>query len=234
VLLGLVVWQVTVDESFMFPPPSEWFAALGRLHEAGRLVPAATTTLYTFALSLVIATVLGAGLGLLIGSSRRLERALTPLMDFFRSLPPPAVVPLMAILLGITLQASLAVIVLAIIWPILLNTITAVRSIPAVRHEMARSLGLSTFERVFRVLLPSTIAGIFVGVKVAVSISLVVTLLVDILGHAEGIGRLLVERQQYYDSPAVWGLLLTVGIFGYLLNVILALMENVVLRNRPS
>ncbi len=64
--------------------------------------------------------------------------------------------------------------------------------------------------------------------------ALIVTLLVEILGAGEGVGRLLIERQQSFDAPAAWGLLLIVGTFGYLTSATLARVEERLLRNWPE
>lgn len=234
VALALAVWQLTVKDSVFFPPPSQWIQALGELYRQGVLVGPLLVTLKTFAVSLLIATLVGTMLGMLIGVNRHVDRALTPILDFFRSLPPPAIVPLATLLLGITLKASVAIVVLAVVWPILLNVVTATRALPTTRTEMARAIGLTRAERLTKVFVPSIVPGVLVGVRVSVSISLVVTLLVDILGSAEGAGRLLVQRQQLFDSPAVWGLLLVIGVFGYLLNLLLGLIEDRLLRNWPT
>jgi sulfonate transport system permease protein len=227
----LVIWQLTSStDSRSFPPPSTWPDALVQLQEEGALMPAIRTTLVTFAVAMGIATVLGAALGMLIGASRKLERALTPLMDFFRTLPPPAIVPVLALLLGANIEMAVTVVVLAAIWPILLNTVTAMRSVPPVRLEMARSLGLTRADRLRKVVLPSLAPGIMLGVRVAVSIALIVTLLVDILGTGEGLGRELLLGQQTFRPERVWALLLVIGTFGYLLSAVVAAGEDRLLR----
>jgi ABC-type nitrate/sulfonate/bicarbonate transport system permease component len=155
-------------------------------------------------------------------------------MDFFRSLPPPAVVPVAGLILGVSLQMSVTVVVLAIIWPILLNSATAMRGVPMVRLEMSRTLGLGRVERLLKVVIPSLLPAVAVGVRIAVSISLIVTLLVDILGSGEGLGRLLADRQQSFDAPSVWGLLLLIGAFGFGVNALIAGAERRLLRNWPE
>jgi sulfonate transport system permease protein len=230
----LAIWQlVGSDEAISFPRPSAWWTSIKGMYEQGVLMPAVWRTLATFGLSLVIATILGAIVGMAIGASRRLDRALAPLLDFFRSLPPPAIVPVGALLLGATFQMGVTVVVIAIIWPILLNTAVAMRGIPLVRREMSRSIGLTRRERLFKVILPSLGPFVALGVRIAVSISLIVTLLVDILGSGDGLGRLIVVRQQTFDAAAVWGLLLIIGVFGYVLNAGLALAEGRIFRNWP-
>jgi ABC-type nitrate/sulfonate/bicarbonate transport system permease component len=202
------------------------------MYEQGVLVPALGRTAATFIVSLTLAIVAGVLAGVVIGASTRVERAFQPLMDIFRALPPPVIVPVVGLVIGPTFQAGVIIVALAVVWPILLNTTVAMRTIPAVRLEMARTLGLSNGARFLKVVLPSLLGGIAAGVKLAVSISLIVTLLVDILGAGEGVGRLLVDRQQAYDAAAVWGLLAVIGIFGAVVNIAVDLVVRWLLNSR--
>lgn len=83
-----------------FPPPSTWARGLSRLWENGTLRPAAGQTLVTFSLALLVATALGTAIGVIIGVSRRVDRALGPTLEFARAMPPSAMVPIAALLLG--------------------------------------------------------------------------------------------------------------------------------------
>ncbi len=165
-------------------------------------------------------------MGAAIGASRRIDRALTPSIDFVAAVPGAALVPVAVLLLGPNRLSGVAVVALIVSWPILLNTATAMRSIPAVRLEMSRTIGLSLLQRWGKVILPSLVPGIMLGVRVASSLALIITLLVDIFGAGAGIGRLLVESQQRFDASAAWGLLLMVGTFGYLMSLFLAWVER--------
>lgn len=234
-ILGLLLWEVlSTDDARSFPQPSSWWTATGELWSEGDLRPALVSTLLTFIYAMVVATVLGVGLGMLIGFHPRLERALTPLIDFFRTLPPPVVVPVLGLILGISRQASVAIVVVAIVWPIVLNTVNAVHEMPAVRREIASVLGLGRVEAFWKISLPSLTEGIVVGIRIALSLALVVALLVDILGGADGVGRLLVEQQQFFEAPAVWALLFLIGLAGYLINLAIQGTTRVLLRHHPT
>ncbi len=235
IALGLLAWEaLTEPNARSFPPPSSWWEAERSMWEAGTLGPALASTLTTFALSMVLATVLGVGLGILVGSKPRVERALMPLIDFFRALPPPVIVPVLTLLLGINRGASVAIVVAAVVWPIVLSTMTAVQEVPSVRREVAPVLGLGRLETFVKVTLPSLTVGIVTGVRISIGLALVITLLVDILSTGTGIGRLLVEQQQFFESAAVWALLFTVGLIGYAINLLIQAATAVALRNHPE
>jgi len=231
----LVWWQITGSASSVsFPPPSTWFKALRQLNDSGVLWPATKVTLEVFLVSLLIATIVGFVLGMLIGGYRTVDRALGPILDFFRSLPPPAIVPVAALILGPSLKMNITVVAIAIVWPIVLNTASAMRAVPLLRKDVARTLGLSRSEQLFKVVIPSLVPGLMTGVRIAVSISIVVTLVVDILGSGGGLGALIFERQEQFDAAAVWGLLLLIGVFGFVFNALMAGVERRALRNWPG
>jgi sulfonate transport system permease protein len=225
--VALIVWQVsTSDSSLSFPPPDEWVKAISRMYADGQLAPAILHTLGTFAFGLLLAVVIGAAAGTAIGYSRLVDRYLTPTIDFVAAIPGAALVPVAVLLLGQSPLSGITVVALIVSWPILLNTATAMRSIPDVRLEMSRTMGLSPLRRWTKVILPSLSPGILLGVRVASSLAIIITLLVDILGSGMGIGRLLVASQQHFDAAAAWGLLLIVGTFGYVMSLSLSLLER--------
>src|SRR6476646_10615538 len=202
----LVMWQLTTSvDSLSFPPPHEWLTAIARMRDDGVLFPAIRYTLGTYALGLACAVVVGGIVGTAIGA---------------------ALVPVAVLLLGSGQLSGVVTVASIVSWPILLNTATAMRSIPAVRLEMSRTIGLSRPQRWGKVIVPSLIPGMMLGVRVAASLAVIITLLVDIFGAGTGLGRLLIESQQRLDASAAWGLLLIVGVFGYLMSLMLSRLER--------
>jgi sulfonate transport system permease protein len=230
----LIVWQLaTSDASLSFPPPNEWLKAITQMYDDGVLSTAVLQTLGTYAFGLLCAVVIGGVLGTAIGSSPLIDQALTPTIDFMAAVPGAALVPVAVLLLGPGQLSGVAAVALIVSWPILLNTATAVRAIPAVRLEMSRTIGLSLSQRWGKVIVPSLIPAMMLGVRVAVSLAVIITLLVDIFGSGTGLGRLLVESQQRFDASTAWGLLLIVGLFGYLMSLVLSWLEGNIAANSP-
>lgn len=228
---GLACWQLLGPSgSRTFPPPSRWTGSLAQLYLDGLLVDAVASTLTTFVAALAAATVIGFALGLAIGLFHRVDRVVSPTLDLLAAIPGAVLVPLAILALGTTRATAVAVVALAVVWPVLHTSAAAARAIPPVRLDAARTLGLSRTRRWRTVLLPSIAPAVLVGVRVAASMALIVTLLVDILGTGGGIGRLLVERQQRFDTAGAWGLLFAIGGLGYLINLALARAERLLAR----
>jgi ABC-type nitrate/sulfonate/bicarbonate transport system permease component len=81
----LCVWQLAgSDRSVFFPRPSAWFQSLGHLAHQGVLWPAIWSTFGTLVLAMIVATIIGAGLGYLLGRSHVLDRALSPTLEVLR------------------------------------------------------------------------------------------------------------------------------------------------------
>ena len=224
---ALIVLQLTTSaNSLSYPPPSEWITAIARMYSDGQLAPAALHTVGTFAFGLLSAVVVGGVVGVSIGRSPVADRFLTPTIDFIAAIPGAALVPVTVLLLGHSPLTGIAVVALIVSWPILLNTATAMRSVPLVRLEMSRTIGLSPLQRWVKVILPSLLGGVMLGIRVATSLAVIITLLVEILAAGTGIGRLLVESQQHFDAAAAWGLLLIVGGFGYVMSLVTSWAER--------
>ena len=224
----LLVWQAgSPPDSLTMPPPTQWLSALSGLHADGWLMPAVGHTVAVYLLGLAAATVLGGTVGVLIGASLRLDRALSPTIDFLAAIPGAALVPVLVLLLGPNLLSGVAAVAVIVAWPILLSTATARRAIPPVRLEMSRSLGMTKARQWRSVVLPSLTPDVLLGVRVASALALIIALLTDIFGAGSGIGRLVVESQQRFDAAAAWGLLLIVGGFGYLMSITLSGIAHV-------
>ena len=231
-LLG--IWQLLGSEkSPYFPPPSMWVRGLNRLLDNGMLKSAAVETMATFGLALVVASVLGSLLGILVGSFKRVDRALGPTLEFARAMPPAAVVPVAVLLIGYDETMKVAVVSFAAVWPVLFNTRAGVRSLDPVLLDTARSLHLGWYDSTRKLILPALMPAILLGVRVAAPVSLVITLLVEILTRVGGLGALIALGQRNYLSAQVYGLILVAGVFSFLVNGLVAALEASVSRNRP-
>ncbi len=234
--LGLAAWQLAQGEervSAYFPPPSAWWKGMDQLAASGRLVKASLATLETILLGLILAAMFGAFIGVLVGVSPRARRALGPLLEFCRAMPPPAIVPLAILFLGYDERMKLTIVALSAMWPVLLNTTAAVERIHPVLLDVSVSFHLTTLDCVRRVIFPSAIPAILLGVKVSLPLTIVLTLLVEILTSIDGVGALMIAAQRNYQSAQVYGLLAYVGFFGFLLNIAFSLIDATIMRRWP-
>ncbi len=235
VLVGLLVaWQIltSLSDSPFFPTFTE---TVGRLWNdwllkptmvAGHLLPSLARLLSGW----LIAVVVGIAGGTLIGMSGRLRDYVDPVMQFLRAIPPPALLPLFIVLLGIGDQMKVAMIAFGVIWPIVLNTIDGVRSVDPLHLETARVFGIGRRDVLFRVVLPSAGPKVFAGLRVSLSIAVILMVLSEMVATINGVGFNLVQAQRTFRMLDVWAGILLLGLIGYVLNGALGLVERRVLR----
>jgi ABC-type nitrate/sulfonate/bicarbonate transport system permease component len=234
-VLFLVAWQIFgTSSSPYYPEPSAWWGGLTELWSGGKLVPAIGSTLETFVISLVVATLLGALVGAFVGFWRLAHRALNPTLEFLRVMPPAAIVPIFVLLIGYGQSMKVTIVVYAAIWPILLNTASAVRNINPILLDTAASLHLNWFDKIRKVLVPSLLPAVLLGVRVAAPITLIITLLVEILTAVSGVGALIETAQRNFQSAQVFGLVVVAGLFGLFVNGVVTLIEAYVFRYQPQ
>jgi ABC-type nitrate/sulfonate/bicarbonate transport system permease component len=224
VLLG--GWQLfgRADSPY-FPPPSEWVAALRPLLTDNVLLVAIAWTSLTFVVGLAIAILIGAGVGALVGAHRGVDRATGPTFEFLRVLPAAALVPLAALLLGYTMKMKLVIVVLVTVWPILLSCRSARKSLSPVLLDVAKTLGLSRRDRVWKMLMPTLTPSVLLGTRVAAPLALIITILVEIVTTVNGLGMLLSMAQAQFNSAQVYGLLVVAGVLGFVVNEVVTRAE---------
>ena len=94
-----------------------------------------------------IACAVAVALGLALGLSRRLRRALDPMVHFLRAVPPPALLPFGILVLGVGTSMKVFIIAFVCLWPVLLNTIDGVAGVDPTLRETARSYGIAPRDR---------------------------------------------------------------------------------------
>jgi ABC-type nitrate/sulfonate/bicarbonate transport system permease component len=198
-----------------------------------QLTEAITATIASFCYGLVIATLVGGLIGVLMGYSRFLRRALTPLLEFLRSLPPPTIVPIAVLLIGYDESMKLVVIVIAAVWPILLNTASSVEGLNPLLLDVGSTFRLSHSETIRKIIVPSAVPGLLIGVRVAIPLALVITLLVEMLTSIPGLGAMIILAQRNFNAAQVYGLVMLIGVFGFLFNLIFQVIEAIVLLRWP-
>jgi sulfonate transport system permease protein len=182
-----------------------------------------------FIAGFLLAALGGVVIGTVLGMSRRLSAALDPLIQFFRAIPPPALLPVALLIFGIGTQMNIAVIVIGAIWPTLLNTIDGVRALDPQVKDMANSYRLSLTQQVFRVLLPAASPQIFAGIRVTLQFSIILIVVAEMYASTSGIGFYVLNSQQMFAVTETWAGTILLGLLGYLATLLFIAVERRVL-----
>jgi ABC-type nitrate/sulfonate/bicarbonate transport system permease component len=231
-LLLLAVWWFasSAGTNIYFPPLRRILEAIWSGITDGTLLSALAVSAKNLALGLLIACVSGIALGVVIGRWTGLRRVIRPLLDFVRTIPPAAIVPIIIIAFGIGASGKIALIAFGCFWPVLLNTIDGVRAIPEGALQISRSYRLPPVLRMVKVELPAASPQIMTGIRVAVSIGVILMVIGEIFGATEGIGYFINTAGRRFAIVDTWAGTLFIGLFGYLLSAVVLVLERRVLR----
>ena len=128
-----------------------------------------------------LAAIIGIGVGILVGTNAVIDKALDPLFQFLRTVPPLAWVPISLAALRQNEPAALFVIFITAVWPILLNTAVGVKQIPQDYRNVSRVLQLSRQKYFFKILIPSALPYIFTGLRISIGLAWLAIIAAEII-----------------------------------------------------
>ncbi|MCK6211074.1 ABC transporter permease [Georgenia sp. EYE_87] len=179
--------------------------------------------------SLAISIVVGVTFGILIGLSRNARWLLEPLLEFLRAIPSTILIPVLLLVIGINNGMKITVIVLGCVWPILLNTITGVRSMDEVQTSTVRVYGINGLDRLRYFILPSAAPQMLTGIRQSLAVGLILMVVSEMFAAQEGIGYQIINFQNRVAIPEMWSGILLLGIIGVLLAVAFQLIQKRIL-----
>jgi NitT/TauT family transport system permease protein len=211
-LAGMVAWEVigrTWAIPFL-PPFSKVVAASVRMTLNGQITADLWESLGSLALGYGLAAILGVSVGLAMGRYRKVEYALDPILTGMLASPKLLFVPVLYALFGVSRGAQVAVIFLSALFIIVINTMSAVRTVDLAAVEMARVFGASRRQLFWKVLLPGslplTMAGLRLGMGRAVKGMITGEMFITLFG----LGALLRKYGSRFDAASVFAVLLVV------------------------
>ncbi|MER6578643.1 ABC transporter permease [Nonomuraea sp. NPDC001023] len=230
ILLLMAAWEAlprlgVVDPVFV-PPLSESLAAGADLLLTGRLPEHLEASLARSLSGFGLAIVLAIPLGLLIGWYKPVADFLTPLLEVFRNTSAVALLPVFTLILGIGETTKVAFVLYACSWPILLNTVSGVKTVEPLLIKSARSMGLGPVRLFQKVILPAAVPTIFTGVRLAGAYSILVLLFAEMVGAKAGLGYLILDAQSSFRIPDMYAGIITISVVGLLFNLLLIGVER--------
>ncbi|MGY3581739.1 NitT/TauT family transport system permease protein [Bradyrhizobium sp. USDA 4341] len=233
-LLFLGVWEAVprlglVDVTFL-PPFSEVIAAGWQLAQTGELYDDVAASLLRALSGFLIAVALAVPLGLLTGWYARLGDFLNQIIEIARNTAPLALLPVFILLLGIGELSKVTMVIYSCAWPLLLNTIAAVRQVDPLLVKSARTMGATPSQLFRKVILPASLPTIFVGIRLASASAMLVLVASEMVGAKSGLGYLIINSQYSFLIPQMYVGILGITVIGLIFNAILEALERRLMR----
>lgn len=212
------IWQLVILSGTMpsmAPDVPEIFRAIVEVLGLSVFWTAIAKTMTAALSGWLIAVAVGVTLGLLVGSISYLDRSTSILIDFGRSFPVLALMPVVIMLLGSNTRMEIVVVSLSCLWPVLMQTIYGARRQEAAVADTVRVFRIPKGLWFRRVLLPGALPFIATGVRISASIAILVAVGVEVLSQAPGIGREITLAQESQDWDLAFAYLFFAGLMGW-------------------
>jgi ABC-type nitrate/sulfonate/bicarbonate transport system permease component len=233
ILLLLALWQFSalyVMDTPTWPPVTRIFQAWVSDLLDGTLITNLLATFWRQMLGYWLAMVLGIGVGLAMGYFRVAYNLMEPLIEVFRPIPGPAYLPVLVLFVGIGDEMKVVLILVASLFPILLNTYSGVRAMDPVQFDTARTLGLTTMQTLREIVLPAALPQILTGMRISLAISLILAILSEMIVSNDGLGYFTLLAERTFKVPDMYAGIFTLAMFGYALNRLFLLGEAKIIR----
>jgi len=236
----LAIWQLfSLTPGATLPGPIQviqdtWILILYPFYDKGGtdkgLFWQVFASLQRVAISYTLAAVVGIAVGVLIGVNKTMSKALDPLFQLLRTVPPLAWVPISLAALRQNEPAALFVIFITAIWPILINTAVGVTQIPQDYNNVAKVLQLNRKEYFLNILIPSALPYIFTGLRIAIGLAWLAIIAAEIvMSGIVGIGFFIWNAYQNNNVSEVILALVYIGVVGLILDKLMAALQNWIL-----
>ena len=227
-LLVFGSWEIAgrVPVSFAFPTFLESMLALWVLIIEGTLFVAYAETLKPLVLGVFISGVLGIGIGLWVGLSRKFDWLVSPIFVVMQTAPLAALIPLLVMAYGIGLTSKVFVVCIMAMPVIVLNTGGAVRNTPISIKEMGHAFLGSRSDIVLKIILPAASPIIFAGLRLGVSAGFIGAILSELKITPTGVGDIITYSRSIADYPTMYAAILSIILLAVVFLILLERMEK--------
>jgi len=203
----------------LLPSPLDVLWEMCTLLATGSIAPDLAMTLFRCMAGLALGVALGVPVGLAMGHFRRVRRSLDFLVDFGRSIPATALIPLFLLFFGVGTASVVSLVTYVTALTMALSAAYGVMNANKLRIMLAKTMGVKDAMLFRKVILPEALPHIASGMYVSISMALVIAVVLEMFTGVEtGLGSRIIDAQYVYNTKEMYAVIIMVGIVGYALN----------------
>lgn len=238
VVAFLLIWQGVVSaglvDVFWISSPLLVAQELWHLVTSGQLVSDVAMTVFEALIAFVISSILGIASGLLLARSPFWDEVMAPIIVVVNSLPRIALAPLIILWFGIGIVAKVVTAFTLIYFILLVNTLSGAKNVDNDILTIARLMGASRRDLLWKVTLPSALPWIFAGLNLGLTYSLLGVIVAEILASNQGLGYLIESSASSFNTAGVFAGLVTLAVVAWVFSTVMSQVEARLLRWKPS
>ena len=223
---GIGAWWLLALNGFQFPTPPEVVAKAAELWSNGTLAEDVLASLGRVLSGFLLGSLVAVPVGFLMGWYTVARGLLEPWIQFFRTIPPLALLPLVLVLMGIGELPKVFVIFLAAFLACVISTYQGVVSVDRTLINAARVLGAKDGTIFLRVVVPASTPFILVGMRVGLGSAWATLVAAELLAAQAGLGYRMQQAQLYYDLATIFVGIVVIGVLGLVMDRLLLLAET--------
>jgi NitT/TauT family transport system permease protein len=237
-VIFLVAWEwgpgLLHIPAFIVPPLSQVWTELLRMLQVNHLLLHTGITAAEVLVGFVLGSLLGAVVGYLLGMSPTAEVALSPYILALQIAPKVAFAPLFILWMGFTVYPKILVAILIVFFPVMVNVLTAIRTVDPDLINLARSFKASRAQIFWKIEFPTSMPPLFAGLRIGSTLAVVGVVVGELVGGNLGLGYLLTFGEGQANTPMVFVSILMLTLIGGVVYLAVILLEQRVLHYLPA
>lgn len=229
----LILWTLYVKllnvPSYLLPAPLELFKSLVDLFAGGSIYPHIIVTLEEILVGTGLGIVIGLVLGYIMAKIHLIERLIMPFVIIIQTAPKISLAPLFILWMGLGIESKAALVVLVVSFPIMVNEVSAIRSIENNSYDLMKVLKASRWQVFRHIELPYSLEMMLSGIKLALTQAMTGAVIGEMIGAKAGLGYLLTLGSETYDIKMILNAVFLLSIIGLILYLISGFVERRVL-----
>jgi NitT/TauT family transport system permease protein len=237
-VIFLAAWQwgpgLLGVPSFIVPPLSMVAAEFVHAFAFDHLVLHTVVTMGEVLAGFVLGSLLGALVGYLLGMSPAAELALSPYILALQIAPKVAFAPLFILWMGYTVYPKILVAILIVFFPVMVNVLTALRTIDPDMINLARAFTATRAQIFWKIEFPTSMPPMFAGLRIGATLAVVGVVVGELVGGNVGLGYLLAFGEGQANTPLVFVSIVMLTLVGGIAYLAVILVEHRVLHYLPK
>jgi ABC-type nitrate/sulfonate/bicarbonate transport system permease component len=214
-----------VDPLFMSYPTAIAEAAVGMI-KSGELTSALISSLSTLVYAFTVASVIGIGLGLLIGRYKTFNAATDWLVNALYTTPQVAIIPLVILWLGLGYSAKIFIVTVSAVFPILINTTAGVRNVPSPLIDVGLAFAASERQIFSKLIVPSALPYVMTGLRLGLGRAIIGMVVAEFFTAITGLGAIIVKYGNQFDTASMFVPIFLLMFLGAVLSAMLRRAES--------
>jgi sulfonate transport system permease protein len=236
VIAFLILWEIAMPLGLVkvadISRPSLVVKSFFELAASGEIFPHLAISLKEFVIGFILSLIVGIPLGVVLGRYRFPGLLLDPLLMALYTMPRMAMMPLLVVWFGVGVGATISVVFLGAVFPILINTSVGIQEIDPIWVRAVRSFGGNEWDIFKKVLLPGAVPPMMAGVRLGVGRGLLGMVVSEMYASTEGIGGQIAIYGNSFRTTELITLIAIVSLLGFLMVDLMRRVEEWVRRGR--